>query len=201
MNRVPLFSFFCCIHPLLVPPSAAANLIQDLKTNPTVTRMRKKSSSHNAQLWSCLISSSPVTLSFLQKPFWGTVSMTCANMMACSRLCAITLRLTPRPVIALESRSAGGTAHSAVSEREKGRKGEEMCWECYAELDDSWEKWSLNMSENHCNLSSMHHTSFLLCVFISSSPMPTKQSLFWLHSTMSSYLCRPLPHILPITTQ
>lgn len=60
---------------------------------------------------------------------------------------------------------------------------------------------SLNMSENHCHFKFNASHLFLLCVFISSSPMPTKQSLFWLHSSMSSYLCGPLPRILPITTQ
>lgn len=118
--RVSLVSFHYCIHPSLLPPTTAANLTHDLKTYPIVTRMRKKSTSRSVQRRSCLISSSPVTLSFLQKHSWGTAFMTCANTMACIRHCAITLRLMPRPVIALESRSAGGTAHSAVSESERG---------------------------------------------------------------------------------
>lgn len=64
-------------------------------------------------------------LSDLFKPCHSLIppaSMTCASMMACSRLCAITLMLMPRPVIALESRSAGETAPSVVSERERGKK-------------------------------------------------------------------------------
>lgn len=86
-------------------------------STPTALKKKRRLTKPSARRSSCRTASSPATLWCLLMLSWVTASTTCVNTTACSQHSATTSRLTLRPVRAQESLSAGGTAHSVVSDQ------------------------------------------------------------------------------------